>query len=65
MSELYGKGWRVLGYFIWMLGAGMVLDRDAVGVGGLLLSIGLLMFLGGTVQSWRRSSGTPGNAPHA
>ena len=29
VAELHGKGWRVLGYFLWMLGAGVVLDSDA------------------------------------
>ena len=34
MAELRGKGWRVLGYFIWMLGAGVVLDSEALTAGG-------------------------------
>jgi hypothetical protein len=40
----------VLGYFIWMLGAGIVLDSPAVGAGGILLSLGAALFLLGTVQ---------------
>lgn len=51
MPELRGKGWRVLGYFIWMLGAGVVLDSQAVGAGGLLLAVGAGLFLLGAAQS--------------
>lgn len=51
MSELRGKGWRVLGYFIWMLGAGVVLDSQAVGAGSMLLLVGGALFLLGAVQS--------------
>ena len=51
MPELRGKGWRVLGYFIWMLGAGVVLDSQAIGAGGLLLAVGAGLFLLGAAQS--------------
>ena len=51
MPELRGKGWRVLGYFIWMLGAGVVLDSQATGAGGLLLAVGAGLFLLGAAQS--------------
>ena len=51
MSEMRGKGWRVLGYFIWMLGAGVVLDSAAPGAGGALLAIGGALFAVGTLQS--------------
>ena len=51
MPELRGKGWRVLGYFIWMLGAGIVLDSQAIGAGGLLLAVGAGLFLIGAAQS--------------
>jgi hypothetical protein len=53
MSELRGKGWRVLGYFIWMLGAGVVLDRPECSLGSLLAIAGLLIFLAGAAQSLR------------
>jgi len=52
MAELRGKGWRVLGYFLWMLGAGLVLDSDARGAAALLLIVGLTLFLVGAWQSW-------------
>jgi hypothetical protein len=51
MDELRGKGWRVLGYFIWMLGAGVVLDSDAVGLGSVMLMSGFILFVIGVVQS--------------
>jgi hypothetical protein len=51
MGELRGKGWRVLGYFIWMLGAGVVLDSDAVGLGSVMLMSGFVLFVIGVVQS--------------
>jgi hypothetical protein len=57
VAELRGKGWRVLGYFIWMLGAGIVLDSDAVGTGGVLLAAGAALFALGTAQSLRGGSG--------
>jgi hypothetical protein len=53
MPELRGKGWRVAGYFIWMLGAGVVLDSDALGAGGVLLAVGGALFGHGVVQSMR------------
>ena len=51
MAELRGKGWRVLGYFVWMLGAGVVLDGHEGGLGGLLLVAGALTFLVGCAQA--------------
>lgn len=51
MRELRGKGWRVIGYFIWMLGAGVVLDSTALAVGRLLLALGAALFATGVWQS--------------
>lgn len=56
MAELHGKGWRVLGYFIWMLGAGVVLDSEATRAGGAMLALGASLFLVGAAQSLRRGS---------
>jgi len=53
MDDLRGKGWRVLGYFIWMLGAGIVLDTRAVSAGAALLVVGAVLFLAGVWQSVR------------
>lgn len=54
MAELRGKGWRVLGFFLWMEGAGVVLDSDALAVGGALLLAGAAMFGLGVWQSTRK-----------
>ena len=52
MPELRGKGWRVLGYFVWMLGAGMVLDGSGalVAAGRVLLGVGVALFVIGVVH---------------
>ena len=57
MHELEGKGWRVLGYFIWMLGAGFRLDSDACGTAVVLMVVGVTMFLVGAWQSWVLGAG--------
>jgi hypothetical protein len=59
MRELRGKGWRVLGYFVWMLGAGVVLDSPTLGIGRLLLAIGGGLFATGVWQSVRGEGGLP------
>jgi hypothetical protein len=51
MRELRGKGWRVVGYFVWMLGAGMLLDSDHTTIGRLLLLAGAALFGLGVWQS--------------
>lgn len=56
MHELRGKGWRVLGYFVWMLGAGIMLDANAPRAATLLMLIGVGLFATGVWQS--RSGGT-------
>ena len=50
MRELRGKGWRVLGYFVWMLGAGVVLDSDALCLGGAVCAGGAALFALGAMQ---------------
>ena len=60
MAELRGKGWRVLGYFVWMLGAGVVLDSDALAIGAVLLATGAGLFALGVWQSWTRPPGAIG-----
>jgi len=59
MPELRGKGWRVLGYFVWMLGAGVVLDSDGLATGRLLLLAGVALFALGVWQSASGTSGAP------
>jgi hypothetical protein len=57
MPELRGKGYRVLGYFIWMLGAGIVLDGRRMAPGLVLLAAGLLVFAVGVWQSLGAAAG--------
>jgi hypothetical protein len=52
---MHGKGWRVLGYFLWMLGAGVRLDSDAQRAASLFLLAGAVLFFLGVWQSLRRS----------
>jgi hypothetical protein len=59
MRELSGKGWRVLGFFLWMLGAGIVLDSAARQLGGVVLLVGGGLFALGVVQSMRRPTKDP------
>jgi hypothetical protein len=51
MSELRGKGFRVIGYLVWMLGAGVVLDSDTCGLGMTVLAAGAALFALGVAQS--------------
>jgi len=57
MDELRGKGWRVIGFFVWMMGAGVVLDSNALAAGRLLLIIGAALFGIGAWQSLRQGGG--------
>jgi hypothetical protein len=57
MRELRGKGWRVVGYFLWMLGAGLLLDSHATVTGRLLLVVGAALFATGVWQSVRSDAG--------
>ena len=54
MVELHGKGWRVLGYFLWMLGAGVWLDGEGTWWGRILLALGVALFVIGVLQSRQR-----------
>ena len=57
MVELHGKGWRTVGYFAWMLGAGFVLDGGSTLVARLLLLTGFVSFVTGVWQSLRGDTG--------
>jgi hypothetical protein len=56
MSELRGKGWCVLGYFIWMLGAGLVLDGGVMAPACVPLGLGAVLFTLGMWQMRLRQS---------
>ncbi len=60
MSELHGKGWRVIGYFVWMLGAGVVLDSESCGTAGVALALGAALFGLGVAQSAAGRGGAQG-----
>ncbi len=42
-----GKGRRVAGFFVFMLGAGLLLESPAVGSGVVLMGIGAVLFVRG------------------
>lgn len=50
MKELHGKGWCVLGYFLWMLGAGVFLDARGGPAAWLLCCTGAALFGVGWLQ---------------
>ena len=54
MRELRGKGWRVLGYFVWMLGAGRGARQRPAVAGRLLLAVGAALFAAGVWQAAAR-----------
>ena len=49
MPELAGKAERVGGVFVFMIGAGLILDLHMLGAGGALLLIGAAIFTRGVV----------------
>lgn len=57
MRELRGKGWRTVGYFVWMVGAGIVLDGGTLFWGRLLLLAGAFFFFAGVWQSLSSDGG--------
>jgi hypothetical protein len=59
MSELRGKGWRTIGFFLWMLGAGIVLDGGTLFWGRTLLLAGAVLFFIGVWQSSSSGAGVP------
>ena len=59
MGSLAARGWRVLGYFVWMLGAGIVLDSEAWTAGAVLCVGGLLLFALGLHREKPRAAEVP------
>lgn len=47
MSETAGKVARVVGTFVLMIGTGLVLDRNAVGMGVSIMFVGWASFVWG------------------
>jgi hypothetical protein len=46
-----GKGWRVGGFFVFMLGAGLVLESPAVWYGLVMMSAGAIGFAWGLARA--------------
>ena len=67
-DELAGKAKRVIGFFSFMAGSGIVLDSTALWLGGLLMLIGAVVFIWGVVEAGSRSAlrlGAREDAPSA
>jgi len=64
VNELRGKGWCVLGYFLWMLGAGMLLDHGPWWTGRILCATGAVLFAVGWLQLRGAPEQRPGAAEH-
>ncbi len=61
MSEITGKGCRVTGMFVAMVGAGLVLESQALWVGVAVLVLGLGVF--GVGLAALRGMGVPPSEP--
>jgi hypothetical protein len=55
MGELDGRGRRVAGFFVFMLGAGLVLESAALWYGVAMMAIGAVLFALGMVRPKPRS----------
>jgi hypothetical protein len=58
MSELDGRGRRVAGFFVFMLGAGLVLESPALWYGVAIMAVGATCFGWGMLSRRNR----PGDA---
>ena len=47
MNELAGRGQRVAGMFVAMIGSGLVLESGWVGLGWIIATVGLVVFVAG------------------
>jgi hypothetical protein len=52
---LAGKGKRVTGVFILMIGAGLILESSAVRLGSLITLIGTVTFVWGLIEARTRT----------
>lgn len=51
-----GKGRRVAGFFVFMLGAGLMLESTAVWCGAVLMAIGAIVFARGVFAGSHQES---------
>jgi threonine/homoserine/homoserine lactone efflux protein len=66
MTELAGKAKRVLGTFVLMVGAGIVLDSSAGWAGTVIMLIGVAFLIWGLAEAWPRATVTlPGRDSHS
>jgi len=65
-TELAGKAKRVVGIFVLMVGAGIVLDSSATWAGTVIMLIGMAFFVWGVAEAWPRATVTlPERDSHA
>jgi hypothetical protein len=65
-TELAGKAKRVVGIFVLMVGAGIVLDSSAGWAGTVIVLIGMAFFIRGVAEAWPRATATlPERDKHA
>lgn len=63
MTELRGKGWCVLGYLLWMLGAGIFLDAGPWWTARVLCAAGASLFAVGWLQLRRAGARRADSVP--
>jgi hypothetical protein len=56
--DLAGKAKRVVGTFVLMVGAGVVLDRWAAWAGTVVMLVGIIVFVWGIAEAWARDGVT-------
>lgn len=56
--DLAGKAKRVVGTFVLMVGAGVVLDSWAAWAGTVFMLIGMIVFVWGIAEAWARDTVT-------
>jgi hypothetical protein len=54
MPDLAGKGKRVVGTFVLMMGAGAIVDAHAMWIGATVMLLGAAAFLQGALEARRR-----------
>ena len=57
-AALAGKAKRVLGFFVAMLGAGIVLDSPAAWIGAVIMLAGVAFFVWGAAEARQRATAT-------
>jgi hypothetical protein len=58
MGEFGGRGWRVLGFYVFLLGSGLVLESRAVWYGVAIMVVGAGCFAWGILSRHKRQGMT-------